>query len=465
MGETGVIEEVRRVESLASDEFLLDQAVIEVRAQALIDSRHEQPEVPVYMSEYRDNARTALMEAMTLSGHLSVVEISGTLEEINQQVLNRLLNGWNDNLPEHEKKRRFAEICEELVIQETHQAIVLGILPPDTEVAVVSDIPVVVMKGIGYRYSNGKGMARSTGLRFNADGTFTRVIEQVSRSNSGPDTTLRFLEDQSVPYDPHEAPDVAALKAPFLHTRHDFIDGVVSIQRTLDRYAGANVLYGDLPEASQRHVGYDQLRQESMRREKDVEAYVDGLAELEEQLKTKVSEGELSVSESSAIFEGEIERILDAVCLLHPEYTEATYGKEAVAIFNKAALMVQQGNHDQAALYLEAHSFMKQTIIFCGMEITIKEAKELGLRVNELGELVENGEDTLKWKKGICRVEACPTRPGKTEVGPCSVCKQCQAVFDHGDDPTKVSLIEMLFKNGDTESSDKDKEDSTIKAA
>lgn len=465
MGETGVIEEVRAVEAVAGGDFLLDQAAIEARAQELIDSRNEQPEVPVYRAEYRDNARTALMEAMTLSGHLSVVEITGSLDEINQQVMSRLLNGWNDNLPEHEKKRRFAEICEELVVQETHQAIVCGILPADTEVAVVSDIPVVVMKGIGYRYSNGKGMARSTGLRFNADGTFTRVIEQVSRSNSGPDTTLRFLEDQAVPYDPHEAPDVAALKAPFLHTRRDFIDGVVSIQRTLDRYAGDNVLYGDLPEASQRHVGYDQLRQESARREKDIEGYVDRLAELEEQLKTKVSEGELSPSESSAIFEGEIERILDAVCLLHPEYTEATYGKAAVAVFNEAALMVQRGDHVQAAHYLEAHSFMKQTIVFCGMEIAIKDAKELGLKVNELGELLEKGEADIKWKKGICRVEACPTRPGKTEVGPCSVCKQCQAAFDHGDDPTKVSLIEMMLKVRDTESSDKDKEDSTIKAA
>lgn len=44
-----------------------------------------------------------------------------------------------------------------------------------------------------------------------------------------------------------------------------------------------------------------------------------------------------------------------------------------------------------------------------------------------------------KWKDGVCRVEACPTRPGKTKVGPCAVCVRCQAKFDAGQDPTKVT--------------------------
>jgi hypothetical protein len=44
-----------------------------------------------------------------------------------------------------------------------------------------------------------------------------------------------------------------------------------------------------------------------------------------------------------------------------------------------------------------------------------------------------------KWKQGVCRVKACPTRPGKTRVGPCEVCVRCQAKFDSGNDPTKTS--------------------------
>jgi hypothetical protein len=41
-----------------------------------------------------------------------------------------------------------------------------------------------------------------------------------------------------------------------------------------------------------------------------------------------------------------------------------------------------------------------------------------------------------KWKQGVCRVKVCPTRPGKTRVGPCEVCVRCQAKFDAGEDPT-----------------------------
>lgn len=44
-----------------------------------------------------------------------------------------------------------------------------------------------------------------------------------------------------------------------------------------------------------------------------------------------------------------------------------------------------------------------------------------------------------KWKLGTCQVKACPS-PKPTEVGPCSVCKRCQAVFDSGGDPTKQSF-------------------------
>ncbi|MCA9332161.1 hypothetical protein KC968_04480 [Candidatus Saccharibacteria bacterium] len=49
----------------------------------------------------------------------------------------------------------------------------------------------------------------------------------------------------------------------------------------------------------------------------------------------------------------------------------------------------------------------------------------------------ESNPNSRKWKKGVCQVRSCSTRPGVTEVGPCSVCKSCQAKFDAGDDPTK----------------------------
>jgi hypothetical protein len=47
------------------------------------------------------------------------------------------------------------------------------------------------------------------------------------------------------------------------------------------------------------------------------------------------------------------------------------------------------------------------------------------------------GKESWSWKKGICRVSDCPTRPGKTKVGPCDVCVSCQHLFDKGKNPAK----------------------------
>lgn len=54
-----------------------------------------------------------------------------------------------------------------------------------------------------------------------------------------------------------------------------------------------------------------------------------------------------------------------------------------------------------------------------------------------LEEFLETKESkkSWKWKKGICVIKECPTRPGSTDVGPCDVCRGCQACFDKGEDP------------------------------
>jgi hypothetical protein len=61
----------------------------------------------------------------------------------------------------------------------------------------------------------------------------------------------------------------------------------------------------------------------------------------------------------------------------------------------------------------------------------------MGIPVNSLEGLIKKGKESFKYKPGVCVVKSCPTRPGKTDVGPCSVCKGCQFKFDHGNDPTK----------------------------
>lgn len=84
------------------------------------------------------------------------------------------------------------------------------------------------------------------------------------------------------------------------------------------------------------------------------------------------------------------------------------------------------------------------------------------IRLSAIGEVVstegtqsteEAGDsDTWTWTIGVCQVKACPS-PKPTEVGPCSVCRHCQAEFDKGIDPTisasaPVRSTETVEKSG-----------------
>ncbi|HSX45336.1 MAG TPA: hypothetical protein VLF39_04515 [Candidatus Saccharimonadales bacterium] len=416
-----------------------DQNSVEAEAWRLIQNRETLPIVEVQPAERHDNARTAIMEALTASGHLSRVEITGTLDEISNQVTNRLVNGWDDSLPWHEKQRRFAELSNELVIQKTHQSIVTGELPADTAVLEISDYPEALAgQKLGYRDSNKKGMVRSTHLIDNQDGTFTRLYEQVSRSNGNWPSTYTFMSENGIQTNQGE-PDIIALKTPLIYDGNDYIDGVVDVIRRLDQHAGADVLYGDT-KARSNHVPYEDLRVESARRETEVLMYVDDLAKLEAQLDNLQTKG-LTKTEADVVFKEEVDRILTVICTLEPDYAEDTFGKRAAPHFHQAADMVARGEHLQAQQLLEATSYLKEEVTFCGVSISIEKANELGLEVNSYGELTEKGKESWKWKQGICQVESCPTRPGKTEVGPCSVCRKCQAEFDKGRDPTKQKTL------------------------
>lgn len=422
---------------------VVNRAVIEAEAHELLDARKDLPRIEIMRQEREDNARTALMEALTASGHLSVVEIKGTIEEINAQVLNRLINGWDDFLPPHEKKRRFAELCNELVIQKTHLRIQKGELPPETAVLEISDYPEPLHgTRLGYRDSNKKGMVRSTHLVHHDNGFYTRIIETASRSNSHWSSTFSFLSACGIKSKPGE-PDLVALNTPVVYSTEDYVNGVVDIMRRLDSHTGNGALYGDKGERKAKHPPYELLKIESARRERDIECYIENLANLEKQLDEMLDSGVVTRQERDNIFKEEIERILSAICTLQPEYAEDTFGRLSTPIFERAALLAAQGRVVEADQLIQDNNHLKDVITFCGMTISVEKAQEMGLQVNSFGELIEKGKNSWKWKRGVCRVPVCPTRPSKTEVGPCSVCRSCQAKFDKGKDPTK-DIVSML---------------------
>lgn len=426
--------------------ILYDREQIELEAQSLIESRAKIDQSEVFAQEYKNNSRTAIMEALTESGHLSRVVLSGSLEEIEAQMLSRLLNGWDDNLPKHEKDRRFAELCNVLYGQKVRSSIAKGELPANTAILEISDYPEPLAgTKLGYRDKNKKGMVRSSHLIVQDDGEYELVIEQVSRSNATSHSTFAFLNSCGVGLEASKPADLSALERPVLYNVQDYSDGVVDIMRTLDRYSGPDVIYGEKEIDEIRHVDYKELREESLRREQEVDVYIEGLAKLEEQLDNLVKKG-MTLKEKADNYNGEIVRILAAICTLEPTYAKATFGEQAAPSFYKAAVLTAQGRNHEAQQVLNSAAHLRDAVVFCGATISLKEAQDQGLEVNSYGELVNKGKEGWTWKDGVCVVKSCSTRPAKTKVGPCSVCRSCQAKFDRGKDPTKEAAHNIQRK-------------------
>lgn len=423
-------------EAFYSADELCDRFEIERQANWLICHRQEWVGAPVGRQEYVDNARTALLEALTASGHWSPVELTGSLEEINHRLLTRLLNGWDEALPGHEKERRFLEICEELTIQQVHRAIVDGHLPADTVVGIISDypsgLPEEVALSLGYRAYNQKGMVRTTRLIINNDGSCTRLIEQISRAHSGPATTVPFLASAGVYLDPGQPADLQALAHPWLFRQADYADTVVDVQRRLDAWAGPNVLYGEPQALKPYHVPYDLLRSESAYREARLERYTLGLADLEAQLKAWQTAGHLTLPEANQIYLEEVNRILAAICTRNPTYAADTYGSAAAAYFYQAADLYARGRQAEAEALLTNTQHLRHYVTICGHAISLTQAKESGLLVNEFRDLLNNDEEETKPQPTLIRCIKCNEKVPRRQVVKATSwrCPNCQYKVD-----------------------------------
>lgn len=442
-------------------------ADIDEKALALINA-HKKQETMLPPQEYNDNARTALFEALSASGHLSRVEINGSLDEVNAQVMNRLLNGFNDMLPAHERKRRFKEICEEVKIQQAAKLILEGELPLDTEIITVSDFPKHLTDreaiAIGYRPYNKKGMVRSTGFRFHPNGTMTRVIEQVSRSNADAHETIMFLQEQGVAVDRSDEVDIDVLGTQLLISRHDYADGVVDIQSRIDTFSGEGIMYGELP--SERTVDYSDLRKVSDEREARLGSFIEELADFEQSLDTEVSAGTLTTQESSRQYINKVREIVRAICIVDPGYTKDALGERSVAAYERAWRKMANGDVEGASAEVAANSSNEQAVVICGggTEESLSQTMSSQQQA-ELAQRLKNVKELWNWTVGVCRISTCPTVPKRIKVGPCSVCVECQSLFDAKKDPETfyrnklrpgiLQLLSLLFEPTRQQISDK----------
>jgi hypothetical protein len=411
-----------------TNEFI-SRPEIEAEAWQLIQNRNRAAQTETLDSEWSNNSRTALMEALMASGHLSNIEIRGTREEIRRTVRSRLLNGWDDGLPGHEKQRRFQEICEVLTTERVEDLIETGALPEDTEVGFISDFTggnysKDQTAELGYREANKKGMVRSSGLTVNADGTFSRVIEQISRSNGLAETTFAFLENSGLELAYDKPPDIVAMEHPFIYSRRDYPEGVVDIQRILDGYAGANIRYGDSAESKLNHPEYTNLREESARREAEINVYIEDLAALEKRLDLLEKQKKITYQERTNQFKHEIKRILDAICTVRPDYAKDCFGEKTVVHYTRASEAALRGDWNRMHHEQARASAVAENAIICGMAISSDKAKEFGVELSSPETLVEKLKNS--WHGGLIKKGTCVNcKEGPKPVGVKSWCQGC----------------------------------------
>jgi len=439
---------------LQSAEHFIDRFAIEQEAAALIE-RHQAKESILPPAEYLNNARTALFEALTASGHLSRVEFEGTLEEVNQQVLERLLNGYSDDLPLHERQRRFMELCEELLVQQTHAKILSGELPPDTEVLTISDYPYALSDHaameLGYNAYNRKGMVRTNGLVVK-NGHVRRVLEQLSRSNADPEETMSFLRSHQIKTTNAAYADVAVIATQTLFSRQDFADGVIDIQRRLDYFGGGQSRYGEMPNDTT--LPYGDLRKVSALREARVESFAKALAAYEETLDKQVINGSLDTAASSSAYVKKVRELVRQICLLDPRYTKHALGQDLVETYQQASQRLASGDAAGAVEMVAATSSQEREIVICGIstgpeqmsssqqdalaEALQKQRNRLMLRPKH-----SNDQHYLVQKYGREDVQAgtCIACNSKRYVAQCSICPDCDFK-----DTQKPGYVETMLK-------------------
>lgn len=372
-------------EVVTADE-IADRTAIEAQAWELIDAYETRPKV-LRENEAEDNARTALFEALTASGHMSVVELGGDQIEVHHQVVQRLLNSYfREDIASHERERNFAELCEELTVQATYEAICRGDVPPDTKVVTISDFAHPLGQDAdkhGYRSANQKGMVRETAWEFKG-GEIVRVIKQVSRSNTYAPGTMQQLQEVGFPLAPRRGEsDVTLLSNQWLSISH----GAVEVVQLLDRARrGMRVMYGE--PITGETLPYERLEEVSRLREAEVDSRVKELAKYERTLDELLARGEIDEKGHMKRYVEALRENVRAICVLFPSYTRGALGEDVVDDYQKAHRLYESGDTAGASAAVSGASSRESAIVVCGM------ASET--QVNDPNNPESNNEQTLQ---------------------------------------------------------------------
>lgn len=228
-----------------------------------------------------------------------------------------------------------------------------------------------------------------------------------------------------------------ALQGIFVH-KSALPNGVIDYKRMIDEEAH---MAAGVPLKTDDY--YEQLAPRSKQREQSLES-----------AKQMVKEALIAQAHTLKTPMEAVQRIWDltreftVIAAVDNHYIDARiFGEQAAQQIKESRYYTSVG--DPIAAQLALREAVRVAIVTgCGGGSAGRRAKKGGSSKNvksdtSSDETNEDEQDAIEhneewtWKRGVCRVDSCPTRPGKTQVGPCAVCKRCQKMFDKGIDPTK----------------------------
>ncbi len=427
-------ESATRLEAVPACEHY-DIKIFEALVKQLINGRVS-VEHDNWSGEQQFNGRTALWEALAAKGHLSRVVFEGDREQINKGILQRLLNAYSDNLPEWERDRRFCEIVEELLVQRVETDVITGLLPPDVMVLTVSDRPKQatgrLAVQIGYRELNDKGMVRMHGFERDEHGQLRRVLEQISRSSSNDGSSEAMLQSIGAEVD---GSSLKRLSSQVLISGKAFPNGVIDVQRILDGHSGPHICYGEDSRSDDFNCpDYTELREVSRIREQNFAKYSQRLAKKEVEADVDYKAGRMSYDQKLDLLTIEREKIINEICLIDPSFAKDARGELSAKYFRKANADMVAGNDESAQQHFASaiNSVDPRAAVVCGGTGFEAGKVVLDAEGKQVYQNAKEARENWEWTKGLCSINNCPTRPDKTEVGPCRVCRGCQQLFDKG---------------------------------
>lgn len=226
------------------------------------------------------------------------------------------------------------------------------------------------------------------------------------------------LDSQTVDNSNQDAFEMAILLASYdqsktIHDMREEYDKVLSVQKGGNYYAGRKAT-----EMNRQVDAWVEIQKHN-----DLIAYfMNGIVSLA--LDTTLTRGELENRKKEltyGVWAALKERLDYGAIFTHNSNSPVMLGREVQRAFTRL-------------------SMRKEVLTGCGGSIKGRES----ILDSEPGDVFdsvfgdEKSSESWTWKKGICRVDNCPTKPGMTEVGPCDVCRNCQHWFDKGRDPGKL---------------------------